>query len=147
MKSRDLKLAQGGGYVAVGIVGFVAGAGLVYQAIGEYHDHLRYPPKGALIAVGPNKMHLHCTGQGEPAVMLEAPQTGLSAIWRPVQDAVSRFAQVCSYDRAGFGWSESGSLPRTSERIASELHSLLKQAGVRPPFVMVGASAGGFHVR
>jgi pimeloyl-ACP methyl ester carboxylesterase len=162
MKRRNLKLEPAGGfshnrlsgqagvtagYVALGIVGFIAGVGLAYQAIGEYRDHHRYPLKGALIAVGPSKMHLYCTGQGEPAVILEAPQTGLSALWHPVQEAVSRFARVCSYDRAGFGWSEPGPQPRSSERIASELHSLLTQAGVPPPYVLVGASAGGFHVR
>jgi len=100
-----------------------------------------------MIAVDLHKMHLYYTGHGEPAVILEAPQTGLSATWWPVQKAVSRFAKVCSYDRAGFGWSEPGPLPRTSERIAFELRSLLAQAGVPPPYVLVGASAGGFPVR
>jgi hypothetical protein len=150
MKSRNPHLEQAGVarvYMALGIVGLVAGVGLLYQAIGEYRDHRRFPLKGALMPVGLNKMHLYCTGQGEPAVILEGPQTSLSAMWRPVQDAVSRFARVCSYDRAGFGWSELGSLPRTSERIASELHALLMQAGVAPPYVLVGASAGGFPVR
>lgn len=134
-------------YFALGIVGLIAGAGLVYQAVGDYRDHRRFPRNGVLIAVGSNKMHLYCTGQGEPAVILEAPQTGLFALWNPVQAAVSRFTRVCSYDRAGFGWSEPGPSPRTSKQIAVELHTLLAQAGVPPPYVLVGASPGGFHVR
>ncbi len=135
------------GYVALGIVGLVAGVGLAYQAIGEHRDQRRFPRDGVLIAVGANKMHLYCTGQGEPAVILEAPQTGLFALWRPVQEAVSHFTRVCSYDRAGFGWSEPGPNRRTSKQIAVELHTLLAQAGLPPPYVLVGASFGGFHVR
>ena len=73
-------------------------------------------------------MHLECTGKGGPVVILEAPQTGLAATWIPVQEAVSRFTRVCSYDRAGFGWSEPGPLPRTSRQIAMELHALLANA-------------------
>src|SRR4051812_10866163 len=112
---------------AAGAVGCVALGMVVYQAAGEYRDRRRFPLTGSLIDVGGKKMHLDCTGQGGPVVILEAPQTGLSTLWRPVQEAVSRFARVCSYDRAGFGWSEPGPLPRTSERIAFELHSLLAQ--------------------
>jgi pimeloyl-ACP methyl ester carboxylesterase len=133
-------------YVALGIVGLIAGAGLVYQAV-DYRDHRRFPRNGVLIAVGSNKMHLYCTGQGEPAVILEAPQTGLFALWNPVQEAVSHFTRVCSYDRAGFGWSEPGPSPRTSKQIAAELHTLLELGGVPPPCVLVGASFGGFPVR
>jgi pimeloyl-ACP methyl ester carboxylesterase len=134
-------------YVALGIAGLVAGMGLAYEAAADYRDHRRFPREGDLIAVGLHRMHLYCTGQGGPAVILEAPQTGLSALWRPVQEAVSRLTRVCSYDRAGFGWSEPGPAPRTSKQIALELHALLAQAGVPPPYVLVGFSFGGFHVR
>jgi len=134
-------------YLALEIVGLVAGAGLAYEAAAGYRDHRRFPRDGDLIAVGLHQMHLYCTGQGEPTVILEAPQTGLSAMWRPVQESVSRFTRVCSYDRAGFGWSEPGPAPRTSKQIALELHALLAQAAVPPPFVLVGFSFGGFHVR
>lgn len=121
--------------------------GLAYETAAEYRDHRRFPPNGELIAVGLHRMHLYSTGQGGPAVILEAPQTGLSALWGPVQEAVSRFTRVCSYDRAGFGWSEPGPGPRTSKQIALELHALLTQAGEPPPYVLVGASFGGFQVR
>lgn len=120
---------------------------MAYETAAEYRDHRRFPPNGELIAVGLHRMHLYSTGQGGPAVILEAPQTGLSALWGPVQEAVSRFTRVCSYDRAGFGWSEPGPGPRTSKQIALELHALLTQAGEPPPYVLVGASFGGFQVR
>jgi pimeloyl-ACP methyl ester carboxylesterase len=121
------------------VAGLVAGVGLAYQANAEHRDHRRFPRDGDLIAVGLHQMHLYCTGQGGPAVTLEAPAAGLSALWRPVQEAVSRFTRVCSYDRAGFGWSEPGPAPRTSKQIALELHALLTQAGVPRPYVPGGS--------
>src|SRR5262245_6845513 len=111
-------------YVALGIVVLLAGSGILYQAVGERRDHRLFPPRASLSLVARRRMHLPCTGQGSPTVILEAPQTGLAAVWIPVQRAVQRFVRVCSYDRAGFGWSEAGPLPRTTERIAFELHSL-----------------------
>jgi pimeloyl-ACP methyl ester carboxylesterase len=92
-------------------------------------------------------MHLVCTGEGGPPVILEGPQTGISAIWIPVQNGIATFAEVCSYDRAGFGFSEPGPLPRTSVNIATELHALLRSASINPPYILVGASAGGFPAR
>jgi pimeloyl-ACP methyl ester carboxylesterase len=92
-------------------------------------------------------MHLVCTGAGDPPVILEGPQTGISALWIPVQNGIAAFAEVCSYDRAGFGFSDSGPLPRSSANIATELHALLSRASINPPFILVGASAGGFPAR
>jgi len=60
---------------------------------------------------------------------------------------VAKFTQACAYDRAGFGWSEPGPLPRSAGQIADELHSLLHNAGLQPPFLLVGASFGGAIVR
>ena len=102
---------------------------------------------GRLVVVNGRRMHLVCSGRGEPPVILEGPQTGISALWAPVQKGIAAFAEVCSYDRAGFGFSDPGPLPRTSAEIATELHALLTSATVKPPYILVGASAGGFPVR
>ena len=104
-------------------------------------------PRGRLAVVNGRRMHLVCTGAGEPTVILEGPQTGISALWIPVQNGVAAFTEVCSYDRAGFGFSDRGPLPRTSANVAMELHALLSSASIKPPYILVGASAGGFHVR
>jgi pimeloyl-ACP methyl ester carboxylesterase len=108
------------------------------------------PPPGQLIDVNGWRLHLNCTGKAspsQPTVILEAGAGGLSVDWSLVQPAVSRFARVCSYDRAGLGWSEMGPHPRTLRQVVWELHTLLKKADVRPPFVLVGHSAGGILVR
>src|SRR5262245_18939413 len=77
-----------------------------------------FPVRGSLVPVNGHKIHLYCTGAGGPQAILEAPLAGIFKIWTPVQQAVSHFTRVCSYDRAGFGWSEPGPLPRTSEQLA-----------------------------
>src|SRR5438270_6403858 len=80
-----------------------------------------FPVRGSLVPVNGHKIHLYCTGAGAPTAILEAPLAGVFKIWTPVQQTVSHFTRVCSYDRAGFGWSEPGPLPRTSEQLALEL--------------------------
>lgn len=109
-----------------------------------------FPPPGELIDVGGWKLHINCTGEnrpGKPTVILEAGAGDFSVEWSLVQPAVAAFARVCSYDRAGDGWSELGPHPRTFHQVAYELHQLLNNAGVKPPFIMVGHSYGGWLVR
>jgi pimeloyl-ACP methyl ester carboxylesterase len=104
---------------------------------------MRLPPApGRLIDVGGHRLHLHCAGTGVP-VVFESALGASSLTWRDVQAMVSRFAQACAYDRAGFGWSDAGPLPRTAGRILGELRALLVTAGVGPPYVLVGHSFGG----
>lgn len=108
------------------------------------------PPPGQLIYLGGWHLHLHCTGEvgaGQPTVILEAGAGGFSVDWSLVQPKVARFARVCSYDRAGLGWSELGPHPRTLHQVVWELHTLLEKAGVQPPFVLVGHSYGGILAR
>jgi pimeloyl-ACP methyl ester carboxylesterase len=100
-----------------------------------------------LVDVGGYRLHLDATGQGKPAVVLIAGAGDFSFDWSLVQPGVWRFAQVCSYDRAGFAWSDMGPTPRTMRQDAAELHLLLKTAGVGPPYVLVGHSIGGLIAR
>lgn len=109
-----------------------------------------FPAPGRLIDVGGWRLHLNCTGEArasQPTVILEAGLGDFSVEWSLVQPRVARFARVCSYDRAGDGWSEMGPHPRTLRQIVYELHTLLDKGGVKPPFVLVGHSYGGWLVR
>ena len=106
-------------------------------------------PPGRLVDVGGRRMHLLCSGAsaaGSPTVVLEAGASAFAIDWTLVQREVARTTRVCSYDRAGSGWSEAAT-PATRRRVAADLHALLQAAGERPPYVLVGASAGGLHVR
>ena len=108
------------------------------------------PPPGKLIDVGGWRLHLNCTGEArvsQPTVILEAGMGDFSVEWSLVQPGVGRFARVCSYDRAGDGWSDLGPHPRTMHQIVYELHTLLENAGVKPPLLLVGHSYGGWLVR
>jgi pimeloyl-ACP methyl ester carboxylesterase len=108
------------------------------------------PPPGRLIDLGGWRVHLHCTGEArasQPTVILEAGSGDFSVDWSLVQPDVARFARVCSYDRAGAGWSDLGPRPRTMQQVVWELRTLLEKAGERPPFVLVGHSSGGWLVR
>jgi pimeloyl-ACP methyl ester carboxylesterase len=106
-----------------------------------------HAPPGRLVSIGTHRLHLHCAGEGRPAVVFDAALGASSLSWSLVHPQVARFTRACVYDRAGFGWSEGGPMPRTAARIADELHQLLQQGGVPPPYVLVGHSFGGLVVR
>jgi pimeloyl-ACP methyl ester carboxylesterase len=86
-------------------------------------------------------------GEGTPSVVLDAALGGSSVSWSWVHPEIAKATRVCSYDRAGFGWSDAGPIPRTAGRMADELRSLLNRGGVPPPFVLVAHSFGGLIAR
>ena len=100
-------------------------------------------PPGKLVDVGGFSLHIQCTGSGSPSIILDAALGGSSLSWSLVQPELAKLSRVCSYDRAGFGWSDAGPMPRTAGRVADELRTLLDRAGVPPPFLPVGHSFGG----
>lgn len=108
---------------------------------------LAVPPPGRLVSIGQHRLHLWCTGSGTPTVILEASLGGSSLEWSWVQPGIAQFTQVCSYDRAGMGYSEEGPSPRTSRVIARELATLLDRGGIAGPVVVVGASFGVYNAR
>jgi pimeloyl-ACP methyl ester carboxylesterase len=105
------------------------------------------PPPGKLIDMGGYRLHINCEGTGSPTVILDAGLGDWSTHWTAVQNLLKTDTQVCSYDRAGYGWSDPGPRPRDSQRIVTELHSLLEKAGIAPPYVLVGHSFGGINMR
>jgi pimeloyl-ACP methyl ester carboxylesterase len=134
----------------VALSGFLilaAGSGATWQWLATRKDLASTPLPGRLVDVGGHKLHLWCMGVGAPAVILENGLGGSSAAWGFVQPEVARFTHVCSYDRAGMGYSDPGPSPRTARRIAGELAELVDRSGIGGPVVLVAASIGGFSVR
>jgi pimeloyl-ACP methyl ester carboxylesterase len=104
------------------------------------------PPPGRLVDIGGRKLHLHCTGSGSPTVILEAGASSFAIDWALVQPEIARTNRVCSYDRAGMGWSDlAAGGPR--DNVTSDLYAALKVAQEKPPYILVGASMGGIYVR
>lgn len=125
----------------------IATAGFFYENISEARDRRFNPMPGQLVDVGGYKMHIDCIGQGSPTVILDSGLGDSYISWHKVQPQIAQFVRVCSYDRAGLGYSDSGPHPRTSKDIAGELRTLLHNAGIAPPYILVGHSMGGYDVR
>jgi len=121
--------------------------GATYQGVATAFERRRFPHPGRLIDVGGHQLHLYCTGSGTPVVVLEAPEATMSAAWALVQTSVRRVTRVCSYDRAGLGWSEAGDEPFAPDAAALQLHALLVEAGERGPFIIAGAELGSALAR
>lgn len=140
--------------VLIGVVLLLVCAAVVgaaYQGIANWRDARRFPQEGRSIALGAEfpgvSLNLNCVGSGPPTVILDSGLGVPAAGWDLVMPDVARFARVCSYDRAGYGWSSAGPMPRTSEQIAKELHALLAASGEKGPYVLAGHSFGGYNLR
>ncbi len=133
------------------LVVLAAIVGATYQALGNRADARRFPQQGKSVSLGPAfdnlSLSIDCRGEGSPTVILDSG-LGVPAVgWNPVQAEVAKFTRVCSYDRAGYGWSGASSAPRTSMQIVKELHALLEAANEKGPYILVGHSFGGYNVR
>ena len=122
--------------------------GFTYEQVGRARDASQLPPRvGQAVDIGGRTLNLYCSGQGTPTVILETGGNSPGYLWLLLQSKMAVFTRACWYDRAGVGWSDPPSSPRTSASVASDLHEALQRAGVLPPYVMAGGSVGGEYVR
>lgn len=138
------------GRILLGLLALIvllAASGATYEAIMAAGDKKRYPPPGQLVDIGGHRLHLNCVGEGSPTVVLDAGLGAFSLDWGAIQPQIATSTRVCTYDRAGLGWSEPGPLPRSPQRFADELHLLLTKAGVEGPYVLVVHSISGKTAR
>ena len=104
-------------------------------------------PTGQLVDIGGYRLHLYCVGRGTPTIVLIPGAGDYSFDWALVQPALSKETRTCSYDRAGYAWSDLGPNPRTMWQEAAEVRRLLERAGIDGPVVLVGHSIGGLIAR
>jgi pimeloyl-ACP methyl ester carboxylesterase len=128
-------------------LGLVLGLAVAAQLHVLGQSSAGYPPPGRLIDIGGRKLHLRCSGTGSPTVILMAGGEAFSIDWALVQPKVAERTRVCSYDRAGLAWSDSGPADETVEQTITDLHTLLRAAGEKGPYLLVGASIGGIYIR
>jgi pimeloyl-ACP methyl ester carboxylesterase len=124
------------------VLGLIALLSLIYGASATDPQ-----PTGQLISIGNRKLHIHCTGTGSPTVVVENGGAAFSFDWALVQSEVARFTRICTYDRAGYAWSDPGPEFDTFDQATHDLHLLLTNADVRGPYVLVGHSLGGMLIR
>jgi pimeloyl-ACP methyl ester carboxylesterase len=136
--------------IVLALVAFIlvgAGVFLLVGARAKATLKAKYPPIGQLVDVGGYKLHLYCQGTGSPTVVMDAGAGSTGLYWSLVQSEVAESVRTCVYDRAGYGWSEKGPQPRSIATMVNELHSLLSNAKIAGPYVLVGHSLGGIIVR
>jgi len=129
------------GRISLGFIWFFLALLVVtttYEAVATANERARFPIPGRLVDAGGYRLHLRCEGQGSPTVVLESGGGMTSNEWTLVQPEVAKLTRVCSYDRMGLGWSESGPVADPVE----VLHALLRNAGVTGPYAIVGHSYG-----
>ncbi len=123
------------------------GASLLAETLAESRDRARNPAPGQLVDVGGHRLHLLCKpappGTDGPTVVIEQGVGSPSILWWPIQDRISAFARVCTYDRAGYQWSDPAPGPQTLQDRVTDLHTLLHKAAIPGPYVLAGHSFGG----
>jgi pimeloyl-ACP methyl ester carboxylesterase len=110
-------------------------------------DDLYTRPGQLATAADGARLNLYCMGSGSATVVFDSGWEDWAPAWAVVQPQIAKWARACSYDRAGAGFSGPGPMPRTSVRIASELHSALHSAGIKGPYILVGNAFGGDTAR
>jgi pimeloyl-ACP methyl ester carboxylesterase len=128
--------------------GLAVGTLLVCAASAPTPGDEIYTRPGRLVPAGDGaRLNFYCTGSGSPTVVFEGGFTDWAPAWATVQPRIARFTRACSYDRAGAGFSQPGPTPRSTERIANELHDALHAGRIEGPYILVGHAFGGDHVR
>lgn len=122
-------------------------AAAAVQAATAAPDDAIYLRPGQLVEADGARLNLYCTGSGSPTVVFDAGHQDWAPAWAVVQPEVSKWTRACSFDRPGYGFSPAGPMPRTSERIATELHDALHAVGITGPYVLVGHAFGATDVR
>jgi pimeloyl-ACP methyl ester carboxylesterase len=150
MKTRAIRIVDFLKRAFVRVLIFVvvlAIAGVIYQTAATESDQRNYPPPGVLVNVGGYKMHIYCMGEGSPTVILDSANMGTVSNWAWIQPELAKSTRVCTYDRADSGWSDLSPQPNDTKQNAQALHTLLTNANVPGPYILVGHSFGGLYVR
>ena len=127
----------------LGPFAFIVAVFLALGALAKARLRKRYPPIGQMIDIGGYRLHMHMEGQGSPTVVLDAGAGGIGLTWELIRPAIAKVTRVVVYDRAGLGWSDASPYPRDPYTMAGELHTMLVNAHISGPYILVGHSLGG----
>ena len=133
--------------LAAMLVGIGALGGAAFAQAPALSDDSMYTRPGLIVPAAGTRLNLYCIGSGSPTVVFDSGHQDWAPAWSTIQPEVARWTRACSYDRPGSGYSAPGPLPRSSARIAEELHAALHAAGIAGPYILVGHAFGGYNVR
>jgi pimeloyl-ACP methyl ester carboxylesterase len=142
-RSRLVRFAVVGALVLFAVVAYL----LLSESLRQRRLVRGYQPPGEMVSIGTHRLHLYCTGNGTPVVLLEAGSGLAYSNWQTVQSELSPRTRVCSYDRTGLGWSEPGAPAPSANQATTELHRLLQASGMGGSFIFVGHSLGGLYAQ
>jgi pimeloyl-ACP methyl ester carboxylesterase len=132
-------------WTAIGVLAAGLACAALTESWLEARDTQRFPPPGRMVEVtGGRRVHILCKGtQPGPTVVIEQGAGSPSILWWPLQDKIATFARVCTYDRAGYQWSDPAPRRRSLEARVNDLHNALAKADIPGPYVLVAHSFGG----
>jgi pimeloyl-ACP methyl ester carboxylesterase len=130
-------------YPAFVVLGLIAVGG-AFETVAESTTS-NSPSAGRTYLVDGHRLFLNCVGSGSPTVVLFNGLGERTPSWALVQPAVARETRVCTFDRAGHGWSGKAPGPQDGHELAADLHGLLSAAHVPGPYVLAGHSVGGTY--
>ena len=127
-------------------IGLVIGGfllmGVIYQQWAERRDAAEFPHPGRLLSVGDHRLHIWCAGRGSPTVLLLSGDGTPSVTMYATQNRIAKFTTVCSYDRAGLGWSDPATHPMGLTEQVDDLNRLVQRSDLALPLVLVPESGG-----
>lgn len=142
-----LRMGLGLAVVLLAMLILLGIGGAIYETRAETATASQFPAPGQTVDVGGRNMHIDCTGEGSPTIILDAGQGGWSSDWVNIMPELSEKNLVCAYDRAGYGWSEPAEDDRSPQDAADDLAALFTAAHIEPPYVLVGFSHAGLADR
>lgn len=147
VRQRVFRVARAGAKLLATLTALTLLGAALYEHIGAWRDRRVLKQVGGSVDIGGRTLNIHCAGQGSPTVIFASARTAPGYIWTPTERRVAEFTRACWYDRADLGWSDPGPDPAWGDAAARDLHLLVRNAGLAPPFVLVGHSFGGHVIR
>ena len=114
----------------------------------EIIDNSAYTQAQNMVAIEQGRrLNIYCTGTGSPTIILESGLGDSTKAWGLIQPVLDKETHVCSYDRAGLGFSDPANSPGTSLNAVNDLHKLLQNSNIPAPYILVGHSYGAMNVK
>lgn len=136
--------------ILVSIIALIIGGALIFTSVRNSSASKRWlaspEPPGVMIDVEGKRLYAVVMGSGSPAVIIEPALGSSSPEWRYIQEALAKQTTVLCYDRAGYGWSDPGAVPRTGAQVVKELRILLEKTGLKPPYILLGHEQGALYL-